>query len=206
MRGPLLISLTAALLAAPWLSSRAAEEVAIYRCIDAGGRVTLQDKPCPTGAKQQKLGMVRPQDPPPTLAPAAAAPTPAPATAPAYAASAPGVPLRIARDPEPLYECVRDDGSTYLSRTGIPERRYVALPLYAPGGGGVEPGQPVAYPYTAYATVDDNCYRLPQADVCERLIEERDRLRTRFFNAQQRERERIDREERALNERLRYDC
>lgn len=60
--------------------------------------------------------------------------------------------------------------------------------------------------YDAGTWVRDACHALPQAEVCARLADQRDRLRTRFFNAQQRERDALRVEERGLNARLASDC
>lgn len=60
--------------------------------------------------------------------------------------------------------------------------------------------------YGAGTWVRDECSALPQAEVCDRLVDRRDDIRTRFFNAQQRERDQLRLEERALNARLANDC
>lgn len=54
--------------------------------------------------------------------------------------------------------------------------------------------------------VRDACHALPQGEVCARLVDQRDRIRTRFFNAQQRERDALRIEERGINARLASDC
>jgi hypothetical protein len=54
--------------------------------------------------------------------------------------------------------------------------------------------------------VRDDCHALPQGEVCARLVDRRDALRTRFFNAQQRERDTLRVEERGLDARLAQDC
>jgi hypothetical protein len=52
----------------------------------------------------------------------------------------------------------------------------------------------------------DSCQPLPQAEACARLRDRRDVLRTRFFNAQQVERDTLRVEERGLNARIDSDC
>lgn len=52
----------------------------------------------------------------------------------------------------------------------------------------------------------DSCQALPQAETCARLRDRREALRTRFFNAQQVERDTLRVEERGLNARIDSDC
>jgi hypothetical protein len=47
---------------------------------------------------------------------------------------------------------------------------------------------------------------LPPQEACARLRDRRAELRNRFFNAQEKERDVLRREERALNARLDNDC
>lgn len=54
--------------------------------------------------------------------------------------------------------------------------------------------------------VADACQPLPPAEVCARLLDRRDEIRTRRFNAQERERTELAREERSINARLSSDC
>lgn len=54
--------------------------------------------------------------------------------------------------------------------------------------------------------VQDDCARLPPAEACARLRDRRAELRTRFFNAQEKERDVLRREERTLNAQLDNDC
>lgn len=69
------------------------------------------------------------------------------------------------------------------------------------------PGTDYGFGYGgASAFVRDSCYALPQAEVCDRLVDRRDDIRTRFFNAQQRERDELRLEERGINARLVNDC
>lgn len=69
------------------------------------------------------------------------------------------------------------------------------------------PGAGYGFGYGGASTfVRDTCYALPQAEVCDRLVDRRDDIRTRFFNAQQRERDELRLEERGINARLANDC
>lgn len=114
-------------------------DVTIYRCTGAGGQVVIGNVPCADGADQQVRSMVRPVDGTPS--PRVATPPPAPA------AQAPAVQYVQVQPAQPLYECVRSDGSTYESDTGLGEERWV--PAWAGGGwpaggsrGGRGPGGP----------------------------------------------------------------
>ncbi|MEH6421102.1 DUF4124 domain-containing protein [Pseudomonas sp. CGJS7] len=92
--------------------SAQAADVLIYRCTDERGQLSLRDTPCAHGQQQQTVTMTRPVDPPPRPAPAViAAPPPAPAVE-----SRPRT--LLVRTPQPLYDCVRPDGSTYTSSNG----------------------------------------------------------------------------------------
>lgn len=87
----------------------AQEAVTIYRCVDAAGRVSIGNVPCPAGQRQETRSMARPvdADPPPAAA-AEPTPTPAPVAEVRYVVVTP---------PPALYECVRPDGGSYLSDT-----------------------------------------------------------------------------------------
>lgn len=109
--------------------------ITIYRCTDAGGKLTLQDSPCAQGQSQQARTMLQPDDPPPKPVPA---PDPAVAAPPAPEPSPPPV---VAHAPQPMYECVRPDGSHYTSDNGDGNPRWVTsfapwpLPVYDDGYG-----------------------------------------------------------------------
>jgi hypothetical protein len=207
-------------------SSRAAGNLTVYHCTDAQGRLSVRDTPCPKGQQQDTRSMLRPQDPPPR--PARAAPEP---TTPVPAAMPPRV--VVVQAPRPLYECITPDGERYTSETGDGRPRYVPLwtlgypgyPLGArprqeasarldidtgrarlsAGSRTVHPG-PFLPAYAGMTHVRDACHALPQAEVCARLVDRRDAIRTRFFNAQQRERDTLRVEERGVNARLANDC
>lgn len=194
--------------------ARATGEVTIYRCIGSGGKLSLQDHPCPKDARQDVRQMLRPTDPPPRPQLPVAAAQPASAQ----------TEIRIVhvRDPQPLYECRSFDGQTYLNQTGIPEQRFV--PLWALGyrrfGEGFNDigrpapvplpqpaGQPANNQFADAGTwIADRCVRLPQAEVCQRLRDRQDELGTRIFNAQPSDRARYERERQGLTEQLHSDC
>lgn len=126
------------------LAQDTAGEVTIYRCAGADGQVVIGNVPCGDGDDQQVRSMVRPVD-------GRRAP---PATAPAPTVPPDGPTVQYVAVPaaQPLYECVREDGSTYESDTGIGEERWIPAwtgggwPIggHAPGGGLNRPGRPGA--------------------------------------------------------------
>ncbi|MGO1073447.1 DUF4124 domain-containing protein [Lysobacter sp. CA199] len=88
-----------------------AADVLIYRCTDERGQLSLRDTPCARGQQQQTVTMTRPVDPPPRAVQAVAAPSPRPT-----ADSRPRV--LMLRNPQPMFDCVRPDGSSYTSSNG----------------------------------------------------------------------------------------
>jgi hypothetical protein len=213
-------------------ASRAADPVTVYRCTDAQGHVTLGDVPCPQGSTQQTLAMQRPVDAPPPP-PRAEPPSPADEAPsvkqvvvvhtprPMYECSTPDgerytsddgdgnprwVPLwtlgyRGGHGPTPDAgrRGTREAGSVW-SRVGAPppERRGdLDRPPRPPHG---------ARAYGAGTWIRDTCHALPQGEVCARLVDRREEIRQRFFNAQESERDTLRREERGINERLAADC
>jgi hypothetical protein len=184
-----------------------AQDVTIYRCVDAKGHLTLRDTPCAKDQKQEARTMTRPQD----------APRKATKTAPVEAPREVADTQVASRDiylapPRPLYECVTPDGMVYTSDTSDGNPRWVPLwTLGYPSRGLI--GSNFSGPtfigpntYGAGTYVRDTCYMLPPADVCARTRDRRDELRKRFFNAQPSERDVLRVEERSLNARLDNDC
>ena len=130
-----------------------AQEVTVYRCTDAQGRVTLQDAPCPAGQAQERRSMQRPKDPPPRPVPA----KPAPA-APEPAAPLPG-PEPVARtSPPPLWRCTAWDGEVRYSENYDSNPRCVPLAVLGYDAG--------AFGATC-RWVEDSCVRLSDAAACE---------------------------------------
>lgn len=200
-----------------------AQDVTIYRCVDAKGRTTLRDTPCAKGETQETRTMVRPRDATPAPPPPPREPEPdaaQPVQAPAYAAP-----------PRPLYECITPDNQVYTSDTGTGNPRWVpnwtlGYPVYPfiPGSvsgarftigndrarvsGGTVKVTPAYVASGAYGGqwVQDACYELPPADVCDRVRDRRDEIRRRFFNAMPSERDVLRVEERQINARLDNDC
>ncbi|HRN63048.1 MAG TPA: DUF4124 domain-containing protein [Luteimonas sp.] len=79
-----------------------------------------------------------------------------------------------------------------------------------PAAGPVRPDRPHRPGYGGYGGagtwIRDRCHTLPQGEVCARLVDRRDAIRKRFFNAQERERNTLRTEERGINARLAADC
>lgn len=207
-------------------NARAADNVTIYRCVDAKGKLTLRDSPCVKGQQQQqKRTMQRPKDPPASRNVSNARKQPASRPMPAQSE----VRYVVVNAPRPLYECTRPDGSRYTSDNDDGNRRWMPLwtldyPVYrerlalgdrigAPPPGadaGMRPDLRADRGYGAFqgggTWVQDDCYPLPQEEVCAQLSDRRSQLRRRYFNAMPSERETLAVEERGLNARLRADC
>ncbi len=217
-------ALLAACLLLPFTGSARAQAkpaatVTVYRCTDAAGKVSLQDAPCAKGQAQQAREMLRPVDAPASPAapatPHVAVPAPQPQPQPRTVYLAP---------PRPLYECVTPEGKRYTSDDGRGNPRWV--PLWTLGYPVVRPrsvlGDNIGHPERVMrpphrdinwpvasgggSWIRDDCTMLPPIEACARLRDRRSALRTRFFNAQEKERDQLREEERALNARLDNDC
>ncbi len=115
----------------------------LYRCESAAG-ISIQGTPCPKDSAQRKIALQRP-------AAVAVSPTPPQASqsvAPAVPASAmpltPASAIRGPNDPYWLWECMRADGSTFDSRTGIAGKQWVVKPTTDEGAteDNVQPSTP----------------------------------------------------------------
>lgn len=69
-------------------------------------------------------------------------------------------------------------------------------------------GHPLPWPVTSGGGqwIADHCVQLPPGEACALLMDRRNAIRTRFFNAQERERNALRIEERGINARLANDC
>lgn len=227
MRSCWLLALTAgACLAA----DTRADDLTIYRCIDAKGKLTLRDSPCQRGDKQETRDMVRPQDPPARRIDSQATTAPAPV----YRESVRYVMLT---PPRPLYECTAPDGRRYSSESAEGQPRWqplwaAAYPAYPPvrvasGGASINyqsrhgalridhrrevigaPAQ-IGYTYPVAAGgywAPDSCVALPAAEICARLSDRRHEIRRRYVHAMPSERQALDRESATLDNRLATEC
>lgn len=197
----------------------AAQEVTIYRCIDAKGNLTLRDSPCEKGQKQDVRAMQRPKDPAPGSA-VTAKPAP-PAT--------PAPPIRevqvIYRNPpRPMYDCTTPDGQRYTSDDGDGNPR--SVPIWTlgyspwPRSGdrprsllpsddrpGLPPGPHAGgYGGVPYTWIRDECHVLPQDEVCSRLSDRRYEIIRRYNVASPTEQNRLDAEQRRIDARIAEGC
>lgn len=97
-----------------------AADVLIYRCTDDRGQLSLRDTPCANGQRQQTVTMARPVDPPPRVVEASVAPPPRPVADPRPR-------VLVVQTAQPMYDCVRPDGSTYTSSNGDGNPRSVPI-------------------------------------------------------------------------------
>lgn len=102
-------------------TAREGDDVTIYRCTDAAGRVSIGNVPCPGDAREEVRNMVRPQDAPSRPA---APPSPGESDPPPPAVVVQQV---VVPPPQALYECVRPDGTVYESDSGQGEVRWRPL-------------------------------------------------------------------------------
>lgn len=214
------------------LSALAADGVRIYRCVGSNGAVALQDKPCSSG-RQEVRDMQRPKDPPARVV---STDTPAPEPAGAPAVREREVRHVYVQPPQPMYECVAEDGSRYTSDSNEGNPRWVTVwsnvwyprgrpgPGYSPHPGprpaagnsigppigGTVPDRrppPVGFSLPAgNVLVRDTCHPLPAQEVCARLRDRRWELDRRYNSALQSERTAIITEQRGIDARLGRDC
>ncbi|WP_134952593.1 DUF4124 domain-containing protein, partial [Xanthomonas citri] len=130
-----------------------AQEVAIYRCTDAAGALTVQNMPCPKGMQQQKKLMTAPaavpfapggatNPSPPHAMPAAQprATAQAAASAPVAPATpaappAPTVTSTSTLPPPPLFECTAHDNGRYFTEDREPATRCLPMQTTNLAGG-----------------------------------------------------------------------
>jgi hypothetical protein len=133
-----------------------AEEITIYRCQDAAGRVTLQDEPCAAGQSGTARSMTRPQDPPPR--PARARPPVAAADEPPAVDDFPQP--AWSPPPPPMFECTDFDGGVRFSEDYAPNTRCVPIGVL---------GYDLRGSSDAAATcrwVQESCLRVDDATAC----------------------------------------
>ncbi|WP_256645863.1 DUF4124 domain-containing protein [Thermomonas paludicola] len=213
----LLLALCLLSFGSPASAQSGSGSVTVYRCTDAAGKVSLGSLPCAAGQAQVVREMQRPQAPPPQ----APAPPPAP---PRQAAPVVVENTVYLAPPRPMYECITPDGKRYASDDGRGNPRWV--PLWTLGYPALRPsavpgrniGNPDAEMHLHRRDVNwpvatgggtwvrDDCAMLPPREACARLRDRRSDIRTRFFNAQEKERDVLRNEERGINARLDNDC
>ncbi|AJQ86129.1 hypothetical protein BXOR1_10895 [Xanthomonas oryzae pv. oryzicola] len=155
-----------------------AQEVAIYRCTDPTGALTVQNMPCPKGMQQQKKLMTAPAAVPfapggATASPARATPAPqqrvaAPAVASAPVAPttpvtppAPALTSTSTLPPPPLFECTTHDNGRYFTEDREPATRCLPMQTTNLAGGPATGGG------SACEVVTDRCAPVPDQSLCE---------------------------------------
>lgn len=218
------------------LDAAAQSPVVVYRCVDASGHVSLGDVPCAGGAREEVKSMQRPVDGPPLRVAAPALAEPREPASPRTVYLRTPQPMYECVTPEgSRYTSETGDGNPrwvplwtlgYSPRGGRGHRdgsggRTPPEPLRpGPLGGYVGAPRPTPGPAVSQGHrpphrqhigaggtwIRDTCHPLPQHEVCSRLLERRDAIRKRFFNAQEGERDTLRVEERGINARLDADC
>lgn len=169
-----------------------AQQITVYRCVDADGRVSLQDQPCPPGREDARRSVAAEADSaPPVPAPPAADEPPPAAAPPLPSAPSPRAP------PPALWLCVDIEGKQRFTAQPEPNGRYVPLWVVqgnefgprglagragrpAPRAGGSGPGGPGATTVPGalgpMVYVEDRCFRLPPDEACRRYRDQRDEI------------------------------
>jgi hypothetical protein len=137
-------------------AATAGDKVTIFRCVDARGVVSLQDKPCAKGSEGTSREMLRPKDAPPRPHVAEREPEPEP-----LPPEVEYVPLRL--PPPPMFVCTSYDGVVRESEVYDPNPRCEPLVLYFP-----EPQRlPRSYQRSCQ-WVRDSCVRVSDHEACTR--------------------------------------
>lgn len=144
----------------------------IYKCRQAGGVVSYQDKPCPG----RQIGLIRTSAPAPP--PKASAAPAVPGAPTAVAAKEKSRPTPTAQAPRPSFRCTRPDGSVYFSGDARSKRTLVTL-AGLPAPPSPIAGAPPAPPGKAWA--QDDCQVATRSDSCQFYDE-----RIAYNDAQQR--------------------
>lgn len=169
----------------------------VYRCVDAQGDVTYQDRPCKSGTKQtveQFAPAIRRNPAEPAAASFDALPPASSSTStdasPPIVESAPPKPLPV---PPPIWFCTRaEDGTRYVSHDGATPSRWIPAGIlgipgkrlaqtYGPGGGGASAPDMKKVPATRsprdsvaanFIEVQDECVAATFNQACEYLRDE----------------------------------
>jgi hypothetical protein len=179
-------------------SAGAAQAATVYKCTDAKGAVSFQDRPCAATTRQQTIAMPDPSPPPPeAIAPST------PETAAESAAIEPPQPAPMHAPPS-FFLCTRYDGTHYISDTGQGGSALVPLGVLGvpgrsladayggPNGIGVSapglrtiPHQPAAsVPFGGTSTwIDDECHHASPREACAYLHKSLDDVRYQLTKA-----------------------
>ena len=149
------------------------DDVTVYRCEDARGRVTLQDAPCPDGQAGTRRSMVRPKDPPPRpVAPASVPPT----DDAAQAMPAPPYAPPPVLPPPPMFQCTDYDGAVRFSEEYAPSTRCVPLAVLGYRGDAAATAATCRW-------VQESCLRLDDGQACRQFREKLQRARSDALHA-----------------------
>jgi hypothetical protein len=160
----------------------AADAATVYKCTDAKGAVSFQDRPCAASARQQTIAMSDPPPPPASVAP------PEEAVAPvAELEPPPALPMNPAPS---FFLCMRYDGTRYISDTGeggsalvplgvlgVPGRSLSdayspqnSIGVSAPGLRQIPHVPARGVPFGGMSTrVDDECHEASPREACDYL-------------------------------------
>jgi hypothetical protein len=167
----------------------AAQQITVYRCVDADGRVALQDQPCPPGREAARRTVAAEADSAPLPPPPPVAGESPPASSPPMPVDAP-----MPTPPPELWRCVDFEGKQRFTAQPEPNGRYVPLWVVqgneagprglagragrpAPRAGGSGPGGPGAATVPGalgpMVYVEDQCFLLPPEQACRRYRDQR---------------------------------
>lgn len=139
-------------------------KVTIYRCVDAKGKVSLQDSPCAKTSQQETREMQRPKDAPPVKKAVATRPAQPVIVEPApVVASEPYIP------PPVLYQCTNYEGKVRDSENYDPNPR--CEPLWALGYR--EEYLPFEQRGKLCRWIEDSCVRYEGKALCDRWKEKK---------------------------------
>jgi len=190
----------------------------VYKCTDAKGAVSFQDRPCAPTTRQQTIAMPDPPLPPPE----AVAPSPAEAAAPSADIEPPQpAPMHA---PPSFFLCTRYDGTRYISDTGeggsalvplgvlgVPGRSLSdayspqhSIGVSAPGLRQIPHVPAASVPFGGMsAWVDDECHAAPPREACAYLHNALDDVRYKLTKAFSDTTPALKRQEADILERLR---
>ena len=179
-------------------SAGALPAATVYKCVDAKGAVSFQDRPCAANARQQTIAL---PDPPP---PSAASVVP-PQEEPVAAATEPEAPQSVPFTPPPsFFLCTRYDGTRYISDTGeggsalvplgvlgVPGRSLAdayspqnSIGVSAPGLRQIPHLPARSVPFGGMSTwIDDECHDASPREACAYLRQSLDDVRYKLTKA-----------------------
>jgi hypothetical protein len=177
----------------------AAQAATVYKCTDAKGAVSFQDRPCTATARQQTIAMPDPPPPPPPSA------NPQPPDEPDTPVADVEPQQPVPRIPPPsFFLCTRYDGTRYISDTGeggsalvplgvlgVPGRSLSdayspqhSIGVSAPGLRQIPHVPAGSVPFGGMSTwVDDECHEASPREACDYLRKALDDVRYKLTKA-----------------------